>query len=133
MEGRTHGAQVLVARGQLRLVPRVRPAAHEDLLAPLDPALCRRLAQVDLLSLVPARVRVEEDPGTWSDGGRVMTREKKKKVGRGETTEGTYCFSSALACSSGPPLARGTVMSAAQLRMCCPSSAHCRSVAHPSV
>ena len=58
----TYSSQLLVACPELRLVPRVRPAAHQDLLAPIDPPLCRRLSEVDLLALVSACVGVEIDP-----------------------------------------------------------------------
>ncbi len=58
----TYSPQLLVDRAQLCLVPGVRPAAQEDLVPPFDPALRCRLPEVDLLALVPARVRVEVDP-----------------------------------------------------------------------
>lgn len=45
----------------------------------------------------------------------------------------TYCFNSALICSASPPAAVGTLVSAAHSRMWCPSSAHWRSAAQPSV
>jgi len=59
--GKTHNSQLLVDGPQLCLVPRVRPAAHEDLVPPVDPPLRSRLPQVDLLSFVPASERVEVD------------------------------------------------------------------------
>lgn len=60
----TYSSQLLIDGPELCLVPRVRPAAHEDLVPPVDPPLRRRLPQVDLLSFVPASVRVEVDSGT---------------------------------------------------------------------
>lgn len=130
VEDETYSTQLLVNHLQRSLVPRVRPVAQEDLVPPFDPALGRRLPEIDLLSLVPARVRVEVDSGVAKLDGAVMGMRKKD---RGKPERKTHCFSSALACSSGPPLARGTVTSAAQLRMCCPSKASCRSAAQPSV
>lgn len=61
-EGETYCSQLLVDSPKLLLVSRVRPAAHQDLVPPFDPALCRRLSEIDLLPFVPACVCIEKDP-----------------------------------------------------------------------
>ena len=59
----TYIAQLLVNCHEMRLNPWMRPAAHKDLVAQLDPALRRGLTQVDLLTFVSARVGIEQDSG----------------------------------------------------------------------
>ncbi len=73
----TYSSQLLITRPQMCLVPRVRPAAHEDLVPPVDPALRRSLTQVDLLSLVPTCVRVEVD-SEKSVRGAIGTRQERR-------------------------------------------------------
>lgn len=58
----THRAELLIKTPQLRVDPRVRLAPHEDLIPPLDPALRRRLAEVDLSGFVSAGKGVEVAP-----------------------------------------------------------------------
>jgi len=131
VDGKAYHSKLLINGPELGVVSCVRPAALQDLVSPFDPALCRRLAKVDLLSFVSARIGIEVNSGdVWSAAmpSHLFGAEQGKVVSRR-----THCFNSALACSSGPPEARGTVTSAAQLRMCWPSMAHCRSAAQPSV
>lgn len=153
---RTYRPQLLITLPQLCLVPRTRPPALEHLLPVLYPPLCSSLAEVDLLGLVAPGECVEEDPvrhrqpqplssqsrpvhmDYMSPAHRIavfcsLDHVRRMGGGRGVWVTVTHCFSSALACSSGPPLASGTLVSAPQSSMRCPSRKHCLSVAHPSV
>jgi hypothetical protein len=62
-ESKTYNPQVVINRQQLCLVPMVRPAAHEDLAPPFDPALGGRLSEVNLLPFVSACICVEKHSG----------------------------------------------------------------------
>jgi hypothetical protein len=75
--GATYNSQLLIDLAQLGLVARVRPAAHEDLVPPFDPALRRRLPEVDLLSFVPAGVGVEKNSGGEETSESVGHRQRK--------------------------------------------------------
>ena len=57
-EKQTYRQELVVAGPQLRLMRRVRLAALEDRVPPLDPSLGGGLAEVDLLALVAAGVGV---------------------------------------------------------------------------
>ena len=63
MQGKTYSSKPLVARPQLCLDARVRPAALQDLVAVIDPSLGGALAKIDLLALVSAREGIEVDAG----------------------------------------------------------------------
>lgn len=58
----TYSPQMIIDCTKLLLVTRVRPAAHEDLVPPFDPALYRLLSEIDFLSLVPASECIEINP-----------------------------------------------------------------------
>jgi len=81
----THQVELLVKITQLRVHLRVRLPFHEDLVPPLDPALRRRLAEVDLLGLVSAGKGIEIAPkGLLSVLGLVvwfLAEEKKRREG----------------------------------------------------
>src|SRR4051794_11323590 len=59
---KTYGTELLVDGSELGRVSRVRLAAHQDLVSPLDPSLSRHLAKIDLLAFVSARVGIECNP-----------------------------------------------------------------------
>jgi hypothetical protein len=99
----TYSPQLLIARPQLRLVPRVRPAAHEDLVPPFDPALRRRLPEVDLLSFVSARVRVEVDSGKRQGVCGGETRESIERKRRKEKRQRTASTQPLPAPQARPP------------------------------
>jgi hypothetical protein len=63
VQDRTYGSEPLVARPQLGLDARVRPAALQDLVAVVDPSLGGGLAETDLLAFVAAREGIEVDSG----------------------------------------------------------------------
>lgn len=121
---RTYNPQLRITCSQLLGMTRVRSLSLQNLVPPSYPSLHSALAQVNLLRFVSARICVKHNPKT----------NQYALVTTPTCCFGTYCCSSAFACSSGPPpLTLGTRVSAAQFKMCWPSMEHCRSAAYPSV
>ena len=106
------------------------PFALEDLISQLDPSLRSPLSKVDFLSLMPSCERIQQNPVHHKQSTLCQLALLYESH---NDRHWTYCFSSAFLCSSSPPLDVGTLVSAAQSRMYCPSIAHCRRAAQPSV
>ena len=81
----TYHSQPLVTSPQLSSMRGARLLSLEDRAPPLDPSLGCRLAEVDLLALVTARVCVKEDSEAWLAHEQVGDRKKNslQKLGLG--------------------------------------------------
>jgi hypothetical protein len=59
---RTYNSQLRITQRQLLGMPYLGWLTLQSVISPSNPALRRRLPEIDLLSLMPARVSIEQNP-----------------------------------------------------------------------